>query len=99
MIKIINKSINEGRIDKFLVSELKISRNKVLSLIKDLSVQINGEWVQKPGLLSFLDDAVSIYNVETINVMKPIKMELDIVCSPLFTWWYISLCSSAIVWV
>ena len=41
--KIINKSINEGRIDKFLVSELKISRNKVLSLIKDLRVQINGE--------------------------------------------------------
>ena len=79
MKKIINKSINEGRIDKFLVSELKISRNKVLSLIKDLRVQINGEWVQKPGQLLFLDDVVTIYNVETINVMKPIKMELDIV--------------------
>ena len=73
MKKIINKSINEGRIDKFLVSELKISRSKVLSLIKDLSVQINGEWVQKTGQLLFLDDVVSIYNVETINVMKPLK--------------------------
>ena len=56
MKKIINKSINEGRIDKFLVSELKISRYKVLSLIKNLRVQINGEWGRKTGELLFLDD-------------------------------------------
>ena len=43
MKKIINKSINEGRIDKFLVTELKVSRNKVLSLIKDFRVLMNGE--------------------------------------------------------
>ncbi|MGL4617145.1 MAG: RluA family pseudouridine synthase [Mycoplasmoidaceae bacterium] len=79
MKKIINKTFNEERVDKFLVFELKISRNKVLSLIKDLKVKINDEWVQKPGQLLFLDDEVTIYNIKTINIMKPIKMKLDII--------------------
>ena len=79
MKTIIDKSINEGRIDYFLLSELKLSRKKLLFLIKDLRVQINGEWEQNPGQLLLLDDVVTIYYVEAINVMKPIKMELDIV--------------------
>lgn len=79
MKKIINKKFNEERVDKFLVSELKISRNKALSLIKNLRVKINDEWAQKPGQLLFLNDTVTIYNIETIDVMKPIKMKLDII--------------------
>ncbi|MGL4647245.1 MAG: RluA family pseudouridine synthase [Mycoplasmoidaceae bacterium] len=69
MKKIKYKKTEPERIDKFLKEELTWSRNKIITLIKDLRVLVNDEWVLKPGTMLNENDLVTILDqIEKIKI-------------------------------
>ncbi len=81
-----NKIINvkeKSRLDKYLVSILKISRTKASQLIRLKQIYVNNVMINKPSFLLKQNDEIKIINSDKgkqIDVnLKPCKEKLDIV--------------------
>ncbi|MGL4950804.1 MAG: RluA family pseudouridine synthase, partial [Mycoplasma sp.] len=68
------------RLDKFLVSELGISRSKITNMITDGKVFINSEIAHKPGQELNIDDVITYQdnNVNEDKSLIPYEFNLDI---------------------
>lgn len=75
-MKKIKVSMENIRIDIFLVNKLKMSRNKITTLIKNKLILVNKKEVRSSYLLKQGDLIEIDYKEEEIN---PIKMDLDII--------------------
>lgn len=70
---------SEGkRIDVYLMNELDISRNKILKMIKDGNVLVNGKIV-KPSYIVKLNDDIEYKIVEEDMDVEPENIPLDVV--------------------
>ena len=84
-----------GRIDSYLANLLEYSRSKVVKMIKDGTILVNGEEVKSSYQLR-IGDVVSVgeYEEEEMSA-EPEKMDLDIVYEDE----YLAIINKKVVWL
>ncbi len=66
------------RLDQELAAKLQVSRNQVVSLIKNGSVSVNGKIVTKAGFALNLGDKISLIKLQITSIQSEFKAEFDV---------------------